>query len=377
MHKPRTLPHLMPFGLGIGLALILSAAGAGIALAQRPAAREAPPAPSRAAAECLACHDDQSLKMSLPSGETLSLFVSADTLRASVHGELGIECQSCHPQVTGYPHAAVPFTNRRELSRSYYQACQRCHPDNYSLTQDSMHAQVAAAGNLDSPICTDCHGAHAVQSPDEPRTHVSKTCGQCHTAIFDSYTASVHGSALERDDNPDVPVCTDCHGVHNIQDPRTPLFRIDTPEMCAGCHANRDLMDRYGLSADVYSLYSLSWHGVDVSVYKANWPTIWHDRAVCTDCHGVHDILQTTDPASRVNPSNLLATCRQCHPDAGPNWTGAWTGHYQVSLQRTPFVFYTQAFYESFAPFVLWMSGVYVFLQILRATVARIRRSLR
>jgi len=377
MGRPRTFSRLMPFGLGIGIALTLSATLAGIALAQRPAAKVAPPAPSRAAAECLACHDDSTLKLTLPSGEALSLYVSADVLHASVHGELGIECQSCHPQLTGYPHPAIPFATRRELSRSYYQACQRCHPDNYSLTQDSMHAQVAAAGNLDAPICTDCHGAHNVQPPAKPRTHVSQTCGQCHTSIFGAYSKSVHSSALLRDDNPDVPVCTDCHGVHNIQDPRTALFRIDSPEMCAGCHANRELMGRYGLSADVYSLYSLSWHGVDVSVYKANWPTIWHDRAVCTDCHGVHEVLPTTDPGSKVNPANLLTTCRQCHPDAGPNWTGAWTGHYQVSLQRTPFVFYTQAFYESFTPFVLWMSGVYVFLQILRATVARIRRSLR
>ena len=61
-------------------------------------------------------------------------------------------------------------------------------------------------------------------------------------------------------------------------------------------------MGNYGLSADVYNLYSLSWHGVDVTVYKANWPTIWHERAVCTDCHGVHDILPTTDPASTRQP---------------------------------------------------------------------------
>ena len=377
MNRPRPLPPLARLGLGLALALVVGAIVAGLAAAQPANAPSAPLGASPATAECLGCHDDPTLQTTLPGGEVLPLYVSAEGLRASVHGEVGIECQSCHPKVTGYPHAPIPFDTRRELARSYYEACQRCHPDNYSLTQDSMHAQVAAAGNLEAPICTDCHGAHDVRPPDEPRAHVSQTCGQCHTAIVDAYANSIHGSALLQQDNPDVPVCTDCHGVHNIQDPRTALFRVDTPELCAGCHANPELMGRYGLSADVYSLYSLSWHGVDVSVYKANWPTIWHERAVCTDCHGVHDILPTGDPASRVNPANLLSTCRQCHPDAGPNWTGAWTGHYQVSLERTPFVFYTQAFYESFAPFVLWMSGIYVALQILRATVERVRRSLR
>jgi predicted CXXCH cytochrome family protein len=271
----------------------------------------------------------------------------------------------------------IEFQTRRELSRSYYQACQKCHADNYSKAQDSMHAQVAAAGNLDAPICTDCHGAHDVRPPNQPRAHISETCGQCHTEIFNTYTDSVHGTALIQQDNPDVPVCTDCHGVHNIQDPRTAQFRVGTPDLCASCHANAELMSKYGLPADVYSLYNISWHGVAVSVYKANWPTIWHESAVCTDCHGVHDIRQTDDPQSTVNPANLLATCQKCHADAGPNWIGAWTGHNKIDRERTPFLFYVEAFYSSFTPFVLWGCVIYVILQIIRAVVGRARRSLR
>ncbi len=374
----QTRPFRRPLLVGITVALvvIIGLALAGAVYAQ-PLTRLPEAARPQASNDCLSCHSDPNLSMTLPDGEKLSLSISAQALQSSVHGQLGMTCQSCHANLTGYPHPAVPFNTHRELSRSLYQACDRCHPDNYSKTLDSMHAKVATAGNLDASICTDCHGAHAVQRPDEPRSRISTTCGRCHTAIFADYSKSVHGAALILEDNPDVPVCTTCHGVHNIQDPRTALFRVDTPELCAGCHANQKLMSRYGLSSDVYSLYTLSWHGVDVSIYKANWPTIWHESAVCTDCHGVHDILKTTDPASRVNPANLLTTCRRCHPDAGPNWTGAWTGHYQVSLQRTPFVFYTKAFYDAFAPFVLWMSGIYVGLQIVRATVARVRRSLR
>ena len=67
----------------------------------------------------------------------------------------------------------------------------------------------------------------------------------------------------------------------------------------------------------------------------------------------------------------------QVSPRCGDHWTGAWTGHNQVSLDRTPFVFYTQAFYASLTPVVLWVSIGYVILQILRATVARVRRSLK
>ena len=326
---------------------------------------------------CLTCHGDPTIPdLVLPNGDTVSLYIDREILAESVHSPAGIECEACHTDIKTFPHPEIEYQSARELSRSTYLACQKCHANNYTLTLDSIHARAAEAGNLDAPICTDCHGAHEVQVPDEPRTNVSQTCGTCHDEIYAQYQQSVHGTALS-EGNPDVPVCTNCHGVHSIEDPRTEQFRIAEPEMCAGCHADPDLMGKYGLSADVYDVYSLSWHGVDLSVYKARWPTIWHDSAICSDCHGVHDILSTSNPASRVSEENLLVTCQQCHPGVGPNWTGAWTGHYRISLERTPFVFYTNAFYTSFTPVVLWISGIYVILQLIRTIVDRARRSLR
>lgn len=325
---------------------------------------------------CLSCHGNPDLSITLPSGEVLSLYISQDVLSHSVHSPLGIECEACHTNITTYPHPEITFQTTRELSLNYYQACQKCHSSNYEKTQDSMHATIAASGNQNAPVCTDCHGAHNVRPPDEPRALISETCSKCHGDIVEVYKNSVHGKALIDEDNPDVPVCTDCHGVHNIQDPRTNEFRIQSPELCASCHANQELMSKYGLSSDVYSIYKTSWHGVDVSVYKARWPTIWHDSAVCTDCHGIHNIFSTDDPNSMVNPTNLLATCQQCHPGVGPNWTDSWTGHNEISLERTPALFYVERFYSSFTPFVLWLSIIYVALQAIRAIVDRVRSSL-
>jgi nitrate/TMAO reductase-like tetraheme cytochrome c subunit len=337
------------------------------------------PEPATADQECLSCHSKPDLSMTLSNGDKLSLYISPDALAQSVHSPLGIGCQSCHPTLTGYPHPANQYASARELSRAYYESCQKCHSANYDQTRDTLHnvhAQVNASGELKTAICTDCHGAHDIRKIANDRVRITQTCGKCHQDIFTQYQSSVHGTALLQEDNHDVPVCTDCHGVHSIQDPRLAQFRTASPEMCAGCHANSQLMSKYGLTTDVYNLYNLSWHGVDVSVYKANWPTIWHDSAVCTDCHGVHNIRKTTDAASTVNPANLLTTCQRCHPGAGPNWTGTWTGHNRVSLTRTPFIFSTQAFYDFFVMLVLGASVIYVGLQIIRATVARVRRSL-
>ena len=327
-------------------------------------------------AYCLSCHSKPELNIILPDGEKLSLYISKAMLSTSVHSATGIECEACHTNIKTYPHPKINYQTARELSRSYYESCKKCHARNYELTQDSMHAQVAAQGNLNAPICTDCHGAHDVRAPDEPRALISDTCGECHTEINQAYRNSVHGGALVQEDNPDVPVCTDCHGVHNIQDPRTSLFRVETPDLCASCHADPKLMAKYGLSSDVYNLYQTSWHGVDIAVYKSNWPTIWHDSAVCTDCHGVHNIRATDNRLSMVNPANLLTTCQKCHPGAGPNWTGSWTGHNRISLERTPGLFYVNSFYTTLVPIVLWGSLLYVILQIIRSFVGRVRSSL-
>ncbi len=323
---------------------------------------------------CLSCHGDPDLNMELADGETLSLYISPGTMESSVHSQAGIECEACHTEIKSYPHPEIEYRNKRELSRSYYLACRKCHSANYEKTLDSIHADAAEAGDMDSPVCTDCHGAHSVQALDQPRSVVSTTCGSCHEKVFDQYSDSVHGGALMDEDNQDVPLCTNCHGVHNISDPGSPQFHTSSPDLCAGCHADTELMEKYGLSSNVYDLYELSWHGVDVAVYKAMWPTIRHESAVCTDCHGIHNMLSAQDPNSMVHPDNLLNTCQKCHPDAGPNWTSAWTGHHEISFERTPYLFYVEQFYLTFSRLVLWLSIAYVGLQLLRSIVNRARR---
>lgn len=365
--------HIMTRSLAIGLTAMLMVVGLFLIFHQQADAGN----PSQETeAYCLSCHSNPDLSMTLPSGDVVPLYVNPDELKLSIHSPLGIECEACHTGIKIYPHPAISYQTQREMTRAYTQNCEKCHSAIYEKAQDSMHAQVAAE-RPEAPVCTDCHGSHEMHSPNEPRALISTTCSKCHGEIYEQYKTSIHGSALIGENNPDVPVCTDCHGVHNIQDPRTVQFRIESPELCASCHANAELMSKYGLPSDVYNIYKLSWHGVDVSVYKARWPTIWHDSAVCTDCHGVHDIQQTSNPQSRVNSTNLLATCQKCHPGVDPKWMQAWTGHNEISLERTPLLYTIDVFYSSLTPAVLWAAGIYVLLQIIRNIVDRARRNLR
>jgi hypothetical protein len=52
--------------------------------------------------------------------------------------------------------------------------------------------------------------------------------------------------------------------------------------------------------------------------------------AVCTSCHGWHDIYRIDDPRSKVNREQVSQTCSQCHQGAQLNFAAAFT-HGKVS----------------------------------------------
>ena len=45
--------------------------------------------------------------------------------------------------------------------------------------------------------------------------------------------------------------------------------------------------------------------------------------ANCASCHGVHNILPSSDPRSTINHANLARTCGQCHPGVTEKFTAA------------------------------------------------------
>jgi cytochrome c553 len=123
-----------------------------------------------------------------------------------------------------------------------------------------------------------------------PRSAIPQTCERCHSQIHDLYADSVHGSALLGEGNPDVPTCIDCHGVHNIQGPTDSQFRLFSPEICARCHADQELMAKYGINTDVFDTYVADFHGTTVEIFQDLAPGQETNKPVCIDCHGVHGV---------------------------------------------------------------------------------------
>lgn len=320
---------------------------------------------------CLACHRSPDLQLTLPSGEVLDLTVQAEEYENSVHGQHGYACVQCHTEIEGYPHPEMRAASIRDWVVSEYQACARCHQDKYQATLDSVHQKQLAAGNFEAAVCTDCHGNHAIQPPGEPRTQIPQTCRKCHSAIFDVYAESVHGEALLGEGNPDVPSCIDCHGVHSIEGPSNSEFRLFSPQICARCHANDELMQKYVITTDVFDTYVSDFHGTVVTLYQQVTEGQEINAPVCIDCHGVHDIQQVESPDSPVLKENLVQTCQKCHPDASTNFPGAWMSHYRPSPEHWPLVYFVNVFYKIFIPTVIGGMLLFVSTDVARRVTRR------
>ncbi len=323
-------------------------------------------------ATCLGCHSTPGLSVKLASGETLPLTMDPAVYQASVHGQQNIACVSCHTNISGYPHPKLTAGDRRSFQLERYTQCQSCHNAQYQQTLDSNHAKALASGNRDAAVCTDCHGAHDIKSVKDSKVAQAQMCQKCHSTIYAAYADSVHGEALTKELNGDVPNCVDCHGVHQQEDPTTAAFRLKSPEICAGCHSKPEIMSKYGISTNVMNSYITDFHGTTVMMFERQSPNQPTNKALCTDCHGIHDIKKVTDADATVVKQNLLKTCQKCHPDATTNFPTSWVGHYQPSPQHSPLVYYVNLFYNILIPAVIGGMALFVLLDAARRILDRI-----
>ena len=142
------------------------------------------------------------------------------------------------------------------------------------------------------------------------RLVAQEQCGVCHPESRVEFDKSRHAQ--------EGVSCTDCHrGDGNTLDTeaahrrgfRSLGDRQTSPAMCAECHSDIEKMRPYNLPVDQYAVYQISQHGQAVARGDVK-------AAVCTDCHGVHDILRVGDPASSTYSRNIPSTCARCHADA-------------------------------------------------------------
>lgn len=351
-------------GLASTLAGLLLVTAASSAEAQAPGARG-----------CNLCHGElELLRQRVPDLEQArALLVPSSVILASAHDTM--TCASCHSGFSRHPHPETGVST---------EACVSCHEEQESAWSESVHAtdseadcadchtlhEVApvdalheAPGRIrmnracvtchdqsalprsdphaDSVLCASCHSAHETEEAAAPGSWVAPdrqpgTCGACHEEAADHATRDVHGKALAevglnslaavRHEGADAPpTCTSCHGSHGMLAPAHEHFNQDMVDQCADCHA--------GYAETYFGTY----HGKATAVGS-------EIVATCDQCHGAHDILPASNPASMVAEDNLVETCGDCHEEARPAFVLYDSHPDPMDRSRNPPLFYSFVF---------------------------------
>jgi len=180
--------------------------------------------------------------------------------------------------------------------------CLACHGEdiNHDVFNSSIHG---------SNLCTSCHVE--IKALPHPEGLKKPTCNQCHRIEAEIYNSSDHGVALKAGVN-EAASCRNCHGnPHTLLDSRnsqSPVNRSNIPKTCASCHEDKEKMSKYALTEKMpYKSYSETVHG------KALIEKGIISSAVCTDCHGSHDLHSLSNPKSKIYRANVPSTCSRCH----------------------------------------------------------------
>jgi cytochrome b subunit of formate dehydrogenase len=224
------------------------------------------------------------------------------------------------------------------------------------------------AGNEAAPTCAVCHGqVHKVRpaAAAEFRKAEPETCGMCHSQVAEQFGASVHGAAAARGVTA-APVCTDCHGEHAILGPESQASSVSpghVRETCARCHGSVQLSRRFGMSADRIISFDTSFHGLAA---RSGSQSV----ANCASCHGIHNILPSSNPRSTIHPKNLPATCSRCHPGAGRRFA-LGTTHQWAGRGEAPAVVWARYAYRILIPVVVGLMLLHNLGDWVRKLIAR------
>ena len=221
-------------------------------------------------------------------GLALTLFLAAVALHAASKKDspkpTADECLACHSDAT--------------LSHEVNGKTVSLHV-NPQAFKDSIHGSMFT--------CVDCHTDVKSSLHETPPQRIS--CATCHAEEQAAYERSYHAKAVLGGNNR-AATCVDCHGSpHELlpaSDPKSRVHHANIPATCGACHSQKFVMEKSGLSVQTVASYQQSVHGHAVANGSEK-------AAVCTDCHGTHEILDAKDSKSSIFKFNVPLTCGKCH----------------------------------------------------------------
>lgn len=403
------------------LCSILAAAMIATLAGLAPAAWAAPAAPP-ANDTCLTCHADKDAKNA--AGQSIA--VEGDKFAASVHGQMKLECTSCHADVS--PHK-IPHADKLKPVD-----CGTCHGDAVKEYTGTVHGKARNGGNTMAAGCTDCHGKHDIKrakDADSRTNHANleATCGKCHGNdalvqkahlpggnVASQFHDSIHGKALAGAAQGSAPTCTNCHGAHTIRakgDEKSKTSRANIPSTCGACHEpvqQAFLRSQHGklrqggnMAApgcnDCHSAHQIQQHEAPKFVtgvveqcgtchqdYLTTYRDTYHGQvtklgfsrmATCASCHGSHEILPASDARSTIAGANRVKTCQACHEGAGIKFASYDPHANREDRARNPIYYYSAKFMEWLLIGVFGAFGLHTILWLGRELVDSLGRRVR
>ncbi len=213
------------------------------------------------AGECLQCH------LTTEDGV-------GELWRDDVHARWGITCVTCHGGDETQPD--------KELSK-----------------RPGTGYRGALTALEDVELCGGCHGDVEYMKERKPLLPVDQ---------LQKYWTSEHGKLLNKGETR-VATCVSCHhahGIREINDAKSPVYAVNVPATCAGCHADADYMSDFDIKTDQYAEYVESVHGK--ALLEKNDV---RGAPACNDCHGNHGAA----PPSVDAITNICGACHSYNAD--------------------------------------------------------------
>ena len=214
---------------------------------------EVPHPPVQVKVSCINCHDDlwKQAQRDGTTKENARLGVveeQIDNYMKSVHARPSREDQSrtnatCYDCHDAHYVGPVGSQERADWRLNIPNTCGKCHYLERSAYATSVHGQeVLQKKNPAAAICSDCHTTHQIDRTDKDsvKVAITKNCGSCHVASYESYRHTYHGQ-VHTLGYAYTAKCYDCHGSHAVQrvaDVASSVHPTNRLSTCRTCHAN-------------------------------------------------------------------------------------------------------------------------------------------
>lgn len=304
---------------------------------------------------CLICHKHRGLSRIDEKGNFRLFYINNELFQSGPHRRN--ECKDCHIDIDRIPHKPAKKVD----------CTQECHILEPSSKEKFSHKPVAEI------LAKSVHSS--VDEDNNPKKYQEDypTCKDCHDQPLYRPVSVFKGKTTPGVSKRSVSRCKSCHRSGNFADDfyehvtsrlRKGRFPMETIEVCAKCHQDKEFQERHDLD-DVVTSYKETFHAKLIALGSERTPD-------CLDCHVVegentHLIESQTKPTSSVNEANLATTCRSsdCHKNAGAKLASFQT-HVTYDREKYPMQFYMLMFFKGLMAFILYFFLTLIFLELMR-----------